>query len=166
MIAENPQELLKELEACRTARGLPRRKLAGELGIPWESFRQWFGNRQRKPTPRRDYLAKIKDFVAVCRTELGGAPVAAAKDVVAGQEIPERAERIKHLLLVLESELRFFRDGKKMDRDVFRTTLDSGDVGYISSLLGMLGDEDQFKRWRTLTNYQFNHFRKERSVGR
>ena len=165
MTVENPYELLKKLDALRQARGLTTREMAGELGIPWETFRQWFGDRQRKPTPRRDYLEKIKAFVASCRKELGMAAVAAV-DVVTQQEVQGRAEKIKHLLLVLETELRFFRDGKTVDRDVFRAMLDPADVGYISSLLGMLGDEDQFKRWRTLTNYQFNHFRKERSVGR
>lgn len=76
----------------------------------------------------------------------------------------ERAEIIKHLLLVLEADLAFFRDGKKEDRDAFRSVLDNGDVGYISSLLGMLEDEGMFQRWLALTTHRFGYFqnRKER----
>jgi hypothetical protein len=75
------------------------------------------------------------------------------------KETKGKTERIKYLLLLLEDELRWFRDGSKEAREIFRASLDLGDIGYISSLLTMLGDEEQFERWLTLTTHRFNFFR-------
>jgi hypothetical protein len=74
----------------------------------------------------------------------------------------ERAEKIKDLLLALEKELRFFRDGSKAERDILRTELDFADVGYVSSLLTMLAEEDKFGRWCILSTYKFKSFRRRR----
>jgi transcriptional regulator with XRE-family HTH domain len=77
-------------------------------------------------------------------------------------EVAERkVERIKILLLILEEELRWFRDGTIMGREIYRTKLDPLDIGYISSLLVMLGEEEAFKRWLTLTTNRFNYFKTE-----
>jgi len=72
-----------------------------------------------------------------------------------------KAEKIKYLLLLLEDELRWFKDSSKEDREIFRKVLDPWDIGYISSLLTMLGDEDKFRRWLALTTNRFNFFRKK-----
>lgn len=77
--------------------------------------------------------------------------------------IKEKAEKVKYLLLLLETELRYFRDGKPEDRNVFRKILDSGDIGYISSLLGMLGEENAFQRWKSLSTYRFKAFKGKES---
>jgi len=160
MTAENPLTLLKKLDELRITNKLSSREMARKLDIPWETFRQWSGNRQRKPMPCRKYLGKIEDFVTSSKVETNLQLVSAA---AVPREAEERSEKVRHLLLLLEDELRFFRDGPESVRDVFRTTLDPGDVGYISSLLGMLGDEGRFGRWLALTTNKFNYFRKERS---
>jgi len=77
------------------------------------------------------------------------------------QEAERRTEKVKYLLLFLEEELRWFRDGSKEARDMLRERLDLSDIGYISSLLSMLGDEDKFKRWLSLTTNRFNFFKKK-----
>ena len=77
------------------------------------------------------------------------------------QEAQRKTEKVKLLLLFLEEELRWFRDGSKEARDIFREVLDPGDIGYISSLLTMLGDEDKFRRWLTLTTNRFDFFKKK-----
>ena len=77
------------------------------------------------------------------------------------ETVEEKVVRIKTLLLILEEELRVFRDGPKEARDVFRKKLDALDVGYVSSLLVMLGEEDSFKRWLTLTTNRFNFLKKK-----
>lgn len=76
------------------------------------------------------------------------------------QEAQRRTEKVKHILLFLEEELRWFRDSSKETRDIFRKELNPADIGYISSLLTMLGDEDKFRRWLTLTTNRFNFFKK------
>ena len=78
------------------------------------------------------------------------------------QEALRKAEKLKHLLLFLEEELAWFRDGQKEARGILREQLDQSDIGYIASLLTMLGDEDKFKRWLTLTSNRFGFFRKRR----
>jgi transcriptional regulator with XRE-family HTH domain len=77
------------------------------------------------------------------------------------QEAQRKTEKIKYLLLFLEEELSWFRDGSKEARDILREKLDLGDIGYVSSLLTMLGDEDKFKRWLALTTNRFNFFKKK-----
>ena len=77
------------------------------------------------------------------------------------REAQRKTERVKYLLLLLEDELRWFRDSSKETREIFREVLDLSDVGYISSLLTMLGDEDKFGRWVTLTTNRFNFFEKK-----
>lgn len=76
------------------------------------------------------------------------------------KEAEEKVELIKHLMLALETGLRYFRDGTKESRDAFRKLLNPSDIGYISSLLGMLGDEDRFQRWLELSTYRFRQFKK------
>lgn len=70
-----------------------------------------------------------------------------------------KIDRIKNLLLILEEELRWFRDGSTEARRLFRTFLDPMDIGYLSSLLVMLGEEEAFRRWLTLTTNRFNYFK-------
>lgn len=84
------------------------------------------------------------------------------------EEARQRAEKVKIALLSLESDLRLFRDGNEAQRNVFRQELDSGDVGYVGSLLTTLtGDEDMFDRWKAFSTYRFNFFkRKGRKVER
>jgi transcriptional regulator with XRE-family HTH domain len=77
------------------------------------------------------------------------------------QETQRKAEKIKYLLIFLEEELRWFRDGSDQSRNIFRNELDLDDIGYVTSLLTMLGDEGRFKRWLALTTNRFNFFRKK-----
>jgi len=77
------------------------------------------------------------------------------------ESIEQRIEKIKHLLLVLESDLRFFKGSKKA-REFFRRLLDCGDVGYVASLLTALtGDEKYFERWIESNTYQFEFFKEK-----
>jgi hypothetical protein len=72
----------------------------------------------------------------------------------------DKIEKIKFHLKYLEEELRWFRDGSKEARDIFRKMIDQGDIGFIASLLIMIGDEDKFKRWLNLNTYKYGEFRK------
>lgn len=80
------------------------------------------------------------------------------------QETPEakqRVQKLKWLLLLLEAELRWFRDASPSARDLVRQELDPEDMGYMSSLMTMLGDEGKFQRWLSFTSNRFNYFRKK-----
>jgi len=82
------------------------------------------------------------------------------KEVVL-EDVEQRVERIKYLLLALRSDLSFFESSKEA-RKVFRQLLNAGDVGFVGCLLTELtGSEDQFKRWLDRPSYQFNFFRRK-----
>jgi hypothetical protein len=49
--------------------------------------------------------------------------------------------------------LEFFKKGSKDDRDVLRKAIPGRDVGYVTSLLRALYDEDQFDAWILFSEY-------------
>ncbi len=77
------------------------------------------------------------------------------------KEAQKKIEKIKYLLIFLEEELSWFRDNPKEIIDILRENIDTKDLGYISSFLTMITDEEQFKRWLALTTNRFNYFRKK-----
>ncbi len=78
------------------------------------------------------------------------------------EEARQKVEKVKVVLLNLESELRSFREGDEAQRNVFRKELDAGDVSYVGCLLTALcGTEEQFRRWLTSSIYTFTFFRRK-----
>ncbi|MCK4594809.1 hypothetical protein KAU45_09935 [bacterium] len=144
-MSEKPvKQLLTDIEDFSRKTQLSKREIADKLNIPFNTFRKWFQKGTVLHKPSSKYVKIINDFLY-------------------NQRIKRKIEKIKYLLLLLEDELRLFRDGSKESRDIFREELDPSDIGYISSLLVMLGDEDGFKRWCIFTTNKFNFFRsKER----
>jgi len=124
------------------------RELADEIG--WDA-QNLNNNLQNKDMPPKLVVEKIAKII--------GFEVPTLDSII--QEAQQKTEKIKYLLLLLEDELEWFRDNSKEARDIFREELDPYDVGYISSLLTMLSDEDKFKRWLTLTTNRFNFFKKK-----
>jgi len=125
-------------------------ELADEIG--WDA-QNLNSHLQNKEIPSKLVVEKIAKTVGFETPDL---------DFVA-QEAQRKTEKVKHILLFLEEELEWFRDNSKEARDIFREELDLNDIGYISSLLTMLGDEDKFRRWLTLTTNRFNFFKKKGS---
>jgi len=123
------------------------KEFADEIGWDSQSLAAHLQNGQM---PSRLVIEKIAKIIGLETTSL---------DSIL-QEAEQKTEKIKYLLLLLEDELRWFRDGSGESRAVFRRSLDLVDVGYISSLLTMLSDEDKFRRWITLTTNRFNFFKR------
>jgi transcriptional regulator with XRE-family HTH domain len=124
------------------------RKFADEIGWDMQNLNYYLQNKEMPPKLVVEKIAKIIGF-----------EISTLDSII--NEAQQKTEKIKYLLLFLEEELRWFRDGSKEARDIFREKLDFGDIGYVSSLLTMLGDEDKFKRWLTLTTNRFNFFKKK-----
>jgi hypothetical protein len=99
--------------------------------------------------PSGEHLEKLEAFLASAE---------AAGEYERVNESKRRAAKIRCLLLLLEDELRWFRDGSELERDVFRKQVDANDVGYLASLLTMMSDEDRFRRWAALTTAHFEGF--------
>ncbi len=143
--------------------------------ILWMKILQWWKTQHRYPTIKdlADEIGWDVQSLAKCIQNKEIPPKLVIEKIAktVGFEIPTldlmlrkaqlKTEKIKYLLLLLEDELRWFRDSSKESREIFREELDPGDIGYISSLLTMLGDEDKFRRWLTLTTNRFDFFKKK-----
>lgn len=152
-LEETAQQVLSRLSAYAKEHDLCNRKLAEEIGIPYDTLNKWWFFTQRKDArkPSEPHIDKIKDF-------LEGKESPEVYQQI--QEARRRTEKIRYLLLLLEDELRWFRDNNPRAREEFRKELNASDIGYISSLLSMLTEEDKFKRWLALTTVRFQSFKR------
>jgi hypothetical protein len=151
-LEEKARELLSGLSAYAKEHNLSNRKLAEELHIPYKTLSRWWFFTQGKDArkPYEPHMNRIKDFLESReRPEIYNQI----------EEAKHRTEKVKYLLLLLEDELRWFRDNNPRAREEFRKELDAYDIGYISSLLSMLTEEDKFKRWLALTTVRFQSFK-------
>lgn len=151
------ESLLEQLESFRLQRGLSRKALAHALGVHEDTLGHWFSQAKSAQKPGSDSLKKIEEFLKDKAVQ--GVQTALAEEEIQKKEAERRSRKVKYLLLLLEDELRWFKDGQAEARELLRKELSFNDVGYISSLLGMLGDEHMFQRWRTLTTYHFKGFK-------
>lgn len=73
------------------------------------------------------------------------------------QEVMEpqaRAKRVMQLLLAISAELEFFKQCPESGRMAFRKIVPGPDVGYVTTLLRALFDEDKFQRWLLYSTYE------------
>ena len=100
----------------------------------------------------RDLLSKVMSKFQQLTEELhrmkvdGGEP--------APRTPREHAQRVLALLYSLDRELQYFRNGSNEEREQLRRFVNGQDVGYITSLLKALYDEDKFQSWQLFANYQ------------
>lgn len=150
---EKAKQLLSRLGSYAKEHNLSNRRLAEEIDIPYDTLREWhyFTQRKRIKYPSKENVEKISKYL-----ESKGS----TEDYKQVEEAQRKAEKIKYLLLLLEDELRWFRDSDPGAREQFRKALDAYDIGYISSLLTMLTEEEKFRRWLALTTTRFNSFKR------
>lgn len=65
-----------------------------------------------------------------------------------------RARKTLRLLMSLSSELEFFKTCTEDERRIFKKTVPGQDVGYITTLLRALYDEDRFQKWLFFSTYK------------
>lgn len=63
------------------------------------------------------------------------------------------AKAVKATLYQLVQELEFFKKGTEADRKKFRDLIDPMEIGYVTSLLKALFDEEGFQRWILATEF-------------
>ena len=133
-------------------------ELAKQLSLPRSTVAKWFSKGNSRTTPSKSSLDRISSFLTRAgKRKTSAEAVPEAEERV--EEAEERAEKVKHLLLLLESELSWFREGSPSARAAFRKSLDPYDVGYVASMLMMIGDEDKFRRWLALSTNRFRYFK-------
>ena len=157
-------EIIKQLQNYREAKSFQTKDgklkpmsiidLAKKIGVPDSTLSDLLN---RKNATRKS-KQKIFDFLSKT-TMIGGEEVVRGAELFkTSKEALERTEAIRYLLLALEFELRYFKDGSPEVRRILNKNLDAGDLGYISSLLTMLGNEERFQRWVKLSSNKFNSF--------
>lgn len=150
---EKAKELLSHLNTYAKEHSLSNKELAKEIDLPYKTLTRWWfftqGKSARKPS--EPYINRIKEFLE-----------SKEQPEIYNQieEAKHRTKKVKYLLLLLEDELRWFRDNDPRARQEFRRELDASDIGYISSLLTMLTEEDKFKRWLAFTTTRFQSFKR------
>ncbi len=154
-LEKRAEQVLSRLSTYAKEQNLSKRKLAEEIAVPLNTLNKWLFFKEAK-TARRPSQARLKTIGEFLESKESPEIY---KQVL---EARHRAEKIKYLLLLLEDELRWFRDNDANTRDEFRKGLNAYDIGYISSLLTMLTEEDKFQRWLALTTTRFNSFKKGR----
>jgi hypothetical protein len=165
MTRPSTDRILSEIAAYARERKLTSADMARRLDIPESTFRGWIAAGPGRARPSRRYVLRMEDFLRRTRDTRGPAGAGEDGPLPPATRAERSARKIKHLLLLLEDELRAFRDGPGEAREVVRAEMDPDDVGYISSLLNMLGDERKFVRWRELTSNRFNGFRRRPGRG-
>lgn len=151
------ENLLTQLDTYAKEHGFSNRELARKLDIPYNTVRKWLVKGERMRNPSSEYADRIKAFLTSIEK-----PEQYEEYLQHIEQARHKTEKTKYLLLLLEDELRWFRDADPAARDVFRKQLDSSDIGYISSLLTMLSEEDKFKRWLALTTVSFQSFNRSK----
>ncbi|MDP2930035.1 MAG: hypothetical protein Q8N56_00290 [bacterium] len=146
--------LLKRLKEFAVSNNLTNRELSEKVGIPYDTLRGWplFTSKKEPKNPSRASIGKIRDFLN---------QIEHPDNINKLKEARHRTEKIKYLLLLLEDELRWFKNADPAIRDEYRKGLHAPDIGYVSSLLTMLTDEDKFHRWQALTTARFQFFQRK-----
>lgn len=149
---EKAKELLSLLSAYANEQNLSTKELTEKIGISYHTVTKWWFFTQSKGArkPSESHLNKIRQFL-----ENKERPEVYSRI----KEAKHRTEKVKYLLLLLEDELKWFRDNGPSAREEFRKGLNASDIGYISSLLTMLTEEDKFSRWLALTTTRFQYFK-------
>jgi len=173
------KKLLDEINELALKKGLSKSELSRLLGVPYSTLREWYLEEPKRRTPSRTSVSKLRAFLRsqkesdsardqkppkmiLDKPALKAGVGALPQTTVDIRDIIRRAEKVKSILLLLEDELRWFRDGDEFCRKIFRDNVDPDDAGYLSSLLTMLGEEGKFERWSALTTNRFNYFKKRR----
>lgn len=145
-ITELPSNLSKELTLALQQLGLTISECATRYGISPNTLKK-YKRGVRRPSAQKNVkaVATILEDAQTAQNVLLTKPM--EKDY-------ERATRVKKLLVMLADELEFFKQNSESTRETFRRVVPGEDVGYITTLLRALYNEDQFQRWLLFSKYK------------
>jgi transcriptional regulator with XRE-family HTH domain len=69
-------------------------------------------------------------------------------------DVAARVQAVEDTLYTLNDELQFFKEGSPHSRGILRRRLSGPDVGYVTTLLKALFDEEKFQDWLAMTTYE------------
>ncbi len=72
----------------------------------------------------------------------------------ATSDVVSKVQAVEDALYALNDQLEFFKEGSPNSRKILRRQLDGPDVGYVTTLLKALFDEERFQDWLAMTTHQ------------
>lgn len=69
-------------------------------------------------------------------------------------DVVGHAQAVEDTVYALNDELEFFKEGSPHARGILRRRLRGPDVGYVTTLLKALFDEEKFQNWLAMTTYE------------
>lgn len=69
-------------------------------------------------------------------------------------DVAARVQAVEDTLYTLNDELQFFKEGSPRSRGILRRRINGPDVGYVTTLLKALFDEETFQNWLAMTTYE------------
>jgi len=69
-------------------------------------------------------------------------------------DVVARVQGVEDTLYTLNDELQFFKEGSPQSRKILRQRLSGPDVGYVTTLLKALFDEEKFQNWLAMTTHE------------
>ncbi len=126
------------------------RELEKPTGIPYSSLKDYFSGAAAPAGERLERLAALTGVSSLLRL-VPGQPREAVKPAAGSSD--QMARAVLMTLHRLLDELNFFKRGGSVDRAVLRRVVPARDVGYVTTLLKAMYDEDQFQTWLYFAEY-------------
>lgn len=145
--SELPSNISKELTFSLRRLGLTISECAARYGISPNMLKKY-----RRGVTRPSSEKNVKAIVAILKDAQDMQTPALLKKPEDNDY--ERATRVKKLLVKLADELEFFKKDSESIRATFRKIVPGEDVGYVTTLLRALYNEDQFQRWLLFSKYE------------
>lgn len=116
-------------------------------GIPYESLKDYFQGRSIPSGERLERLAALTALPSLSAL----APVRTVRTRPSSSK--EMAQSVFTTIHRLLNELNSFKRGTPADRAVLRNIVPARDIGYLTTLLKAMYDEDQFQTWLYFADY-------------
>ncbi len=126
------------------------KELQAPTGIPYESLKDYFQGRSIPSGERLERLAALTALPSLSAL----APVRPGQTVrTRPSSRKEMAQSVFTTIHRLLNELNSFKRGTAADRAVLRSIVPARDIGYLTTLLKAMYDEDQFQAWLYFAEY-------------
>jgi len=141
------------------ATGIPKPTLGGYFTghrLPneqaWQKLRRALESEKMDSSPAKAPSTKKSNPSKGTSPAEPGTPSPSAPPEPSPEALAHAAE-VRQAIVNLSLQLEYFKQGSSAQRDALRQTIAGRDIGYVTSLLRALYDEDQFETWILFSEY-------------
>lgn len=146
MFSELPSNLSEELTIALGKLGLTVSECGDRYGLSPNMLKKY-----KRGVARPQAEKNVEAVISILK-DAQAIQFAASRKPIDSEN--ERVKRVKRLLVLLANELEYFKQSPEPARAKFRKLVPGEDVGYITTLLRALYNEDQFERWLLFSKYK------------